>query len=172
MSWVRSPPGVLFISHTPSLQCHYPAKLLKTDGAVVILVGHRHQQLQVLQPHGLSRALKAFLQLHRAQSAVQIFVEEAKGLDELDVFLPLDLGFLPILLFGYLLINPINSKRVSYWPYWMLFSLSISWISSSVASWPNLRMASRHSCVITPSPGSRCCRCRRYQTRQRFQRVP
>ena len=74
-------------------------------------------------------------------------------------------------LFLYLLINPMNSKRVSSLPYWMLFSLSISWISSSVASWPNLRIASRHSCIIAPSPESRYCRCRQYRTPRRSRTV-
>jgi hypothetical protein len=46
------------------------------------------------------------------------------------------------------LIKPMNSKSVSYFPCWILFYFSISWIYSSVASWPNLFIASRHYWIM------------------------
>lgn len=75
---------------------------------IVVLVRHRHQQLQVLEAHVFAGTLQSCLQLSRTDYSVQVFVEESEGSNKLCVLFSKHIVFLSEWRDCYLLISPMN----------------------------------------------------------------
>ena len=57
----------------------------------MVSIGHRHKQLQIFQPHILAVSLEPSFELVCVEDAVEIFIEESEGFDQLGVFLACNL---------------------------------------------------------------------------------